>query len=323
VEPVDPTNQPPVVDAGAALTGGEGTAVAVSGAVSDPDGDPLTALWTWAAGAGVDAGATCVFADPTAAVTTVSCTDDGEFVLTLSGDDGTADPVQDTTTLTLSNADPVVSITAPADMSVFTAGSSVTVSATVTDAGANDTHTCTLDAGAGPIQGTVAAGVCTATVPLTTVGVHDLVLQVTDDDGGTATVELSVVVAEKASKITGGGFVIDGGRTSFGFVAKSTPKNGWQGQLQVNSPAGRFHSSDLASLTTSGKSATWSGTGRWNGVDGYTYTVEVVDAGPAEGKGKGKNATSADIFRIIVRDPAGNVVLDTGGPIGGGEIQVR
>ena len=70
-------NRPPTVDAGPDVSGAEGAAISLDGTVSDPDGNTFTVKWTYTAGAGVDAGATCSFADDTAVDTTITCTDDG------------------------------------------------------------------------------------------------------------------------------------------------------------------------------------------------------------------------------------------------------
>ncbi|MGZ4375301.1 MAG: hypothetical protein ACXVR9_11000, partial [Gaiellaceae bacterium] len=80
-------NTPPTVDAGGAVSGSEGSAIALSGSVTDPDG-PVSSSWTYTAGLGVDPGATCAFADASSPATTITCTDDGKYTATLSADDG-------------------------------------------------------------------------------------------------------------------------------------------------------------------------------------------------------------------------------------------
>ena len=67
-------NDPPVVDAGP-TTPAPRARVDLGGSVTDPDDTP-TLLWT-ALGTGTDAGASCTFANAAAAVTSVTCTDDG------------------------------------------------------------------------------------------------------------------------------------------------------------------------------------------------------------------------------------------------------
>jgi hypothetical protein len=92
---VEWTNSPPVPDAGDPYTSDEGSAVALSGSATDVNGDPITYTWSAAPVSGVDAGASCSFADIHDETTTVTCTDDGVFRLTLTADDGRGGPVRD------------------------------------------------------------------------------------------------------------------------------------------------------------------------------------------------------------------------------------
>ena len=101
-----PVNDPPVVAAGTDGAGTEGSSVALGGSVTDSDDTP-TILWT-ALGTGTDAGASCTFANAAAAVTSVTCTDDGTWTSTLTADDGTNPPVADSLLLTIANANPGV-----------------------------------------------------------------------------------------------------------------------------------------------------------------------------------------------------------------------
>jgi hypothetical protein len=57
--------------------------------------------------------------------------------------------------------------------------------------------------------------------------------------------------------------------------------------------------------------------GRWNGTDGYTFTVSVVD----NPKPKGKPVP--DEIRITVTDPGASVVLDASGSLKGGNITIH
>ena len=60
-------NADPVADAGGDYTGNEGSAVQLHGSATDAgSNDTHTWSWQYVAGAGVDAGATCSFSDPTA-----------------------------------------------------------------------------------------------------------------------------------------------------------------------------------------------------------------------------------------------------------------
>lgn len=180
---------PPSVDAGGDRSGLEGALVALGGSVADDGAAPST--WSAAAGAGVDPGASCSFTNAASPATSISCTDDGTWTLTLRADDGVNPPVSDTLTLTLGNADPTIAITSPP------AGASplaMSFSAAVADAGGNDDLTCTIAWGDGSSSaGTVSGGVCSATHAYAagTVGAT-LTATVTDDDGGSASASRSL-----------------------------------------------------------------------------------------------------------------------------------
>jgi hypothetical protein len=192
-------NQPPVVSAGDDVSGAEGSAIALSGSVTDDDPAP-TIHWSYAPVSGVDAGATCSFANDASPATTITCTDDGVYTATLTANDGTNPPVSDSATVTVSNATPVVHLTSPAAGS-YLPGSSVPASASFTDAGTNDTHTCTIDWGDGTVDpGTVSesngSGTCTGshTYAMSAGGSRTITVQVTDDDGATGQDTASISV---------------------------------------------------------------------------------------------------------------------------------
>ncbi|MFJ1766780.1 PKD domain-containing protein [Amycolatopsis sp. NPDC088138] len=204
------TNAAPVVAAGGPYSGQEGTAVEIAGTVTDPDGPDLTTHWTIAPASGVDPGAACAFGNPDALSTTVTCDDDGVWTLTLTASDGVAAPVVKTTTLTLSNVAPHVTISAPADNTVFAHNAPVGVTAPFTDVSAHDTHTCTVDyADGSPIAtGTVAqgpgSGTCTASHGYPVSGTYNVLVKVTDDDGGSATAVAKIIVNDPPVVVPGG-----------------------------------------------------------------------------------------------------------------------
>lgn len=208
-------NDPPTVDPSGPYAGQEGHAVAIAGLVTDPDGPSLTTHWTATAASGVDAGATCSFANASAVSTTVTCTDDGVWTLRLTADDGVNPPVSATTSLTLTNVAPAVTIGSPADGTLVVRGTPVTVTAPFTDVATNDTHTCSMDFddGSAPAAGTVTQGAgsgsCAATHTYTGVGAHMVVVTVTDDDGGSATAVVKLVsyVRAEAWSISASGLI--------------------------------------------------------------------------------------------------------------------
>ena len=314
------TNPAPTVDAGADISGAEGSAVAVNATVTDTE--PVTTQWTATAGAGVDAGASCTFADPAAVDTTVRCNDDGTWTLKLTGDDGTNAAVNDTATFTVSNVAPTVDITAPAAGATIVYGGTVSLSATRADAGSHDTHTCSIDWGDGVITaGTIAAGVCSGSHPFTSAGAKTITVTVTDDDGASGSdsvaiaVQSPVVPPADKEKVTGGGFIKSDGRTSFGFVAK-TKGDGFAGQLQVKHGKDKFKATSVTDLEVVGHTASWAGSGKWNGKSGFTYEVEVKD------KRHGTTG-SADRFSIVIKNAAGTTVFSADGPLKGGKIRIH
>ena len=122
------------------------------------------------------------------------------------------------------------------------------------------------------------------------------------------------------AKITGGGWISQRtGHTSFGFnVIRDV--TGLKGQLQVRSKGGkdRFHSTSVLTLNTSGPPGTWTGTGRWNGIDRLlVHRSRVVDNGTSGKKG--------DTISIVIKSPTNVTVFTTSGaqPLKGGNIVVQ
>jgi hypothetical protein len=192
-------NDPPVVTIGGPYAGQEGTAVALAGQVSDPDGPSLTTNWSATPLSNVDAGATCVFGNAAALNTTVTCNDDGVWTLRLSANDTLHPDVVKTTTLTLTNVAPNVSISSPANGTQVVRGVPIGVTAPFTDIATHDTHTCTVDFADGTpvVNGAVVqgagTGTCTASHAYTGVGAHNVLVTITDDDGGQATAIVKIV----------------------------------------------------------------------------------------------------------------------------------
>jgi hypothetical protein len=176
-------NVPPTVNVSPGA-GNEGSAIATSATVIDPDSTPTT-MWSYVPGVGVDAGATCSFANPAVVLTTVTCTDDGTYTLTLTADDGIDPPVSASTSLTVSNVNPVVTITSPTSGQLFQLADVVSVTAPFTDAGSNDTHTCSIAWGDAVVTpGVVAAGQCIGSHTYSVGGMKTITVTVTDDDAG-------------------------------------------------------------------------------------------------------------------------------------------
>lgn len=311
------TNAPPTNDAAGPYAGDEGSAVALAGDADDVNaGDTLTSTWSYAPVSGVDVGASCTFADAADLTTTVTCTDDGTYELTLTTSDGVNPAVSDTAVLTIGNVAPEVgSITAPvAPVSITTP---VGLSATYADPGSNDTHTAVVDWGDSTTSTpTAAGGSLSASHTYAAAGLYPICVTVTDDDGGSdteCTTSYVVVYDPGAGFVTGGGWIspaagstpADPSATSpgrFGFVSKYK-KGGTvpDGSTQFHSGDLNFHSSSYQWLVVAGPRATYQGTGRVNGNGGYSFLVSVVDGGKS----------SPDRFRIKIWDTgSGTVVFD-------------
>ncbi|MDX6484848.1 MAG: hypothetical protein QOF43_1, partial [Gaiellaceae bacterium] len=158
-------------------TGNEGSPVPL--VVDTTDDGSITVNWSISGGTG-----TCAIANEHAASTTATCNDDGPYTAQVTVSDGVNPAASDTATLQVSNVAPGLSLTSSAS------GLTVTVTGTVTDAGAHDTQTCSFAWGDGtttagvPVSGatcvasnTYAGGTHSATVSVTA----------TDDDNGATT----------------------------------------------------------------------------------------------------------------------------------------
>lgn len=205
-------DDPTTVNAGGPYAGNEGADIAISGVADDPDG-ALTVSWRYAAGADVDAGAVCEFGPASAVSTTVTCDDNGTFTLTLTADDGANPPIEASTTVKVSNVAPLVDLIP--DQTV-NPDDSVTVAASFTDDGGNDSHTATVDwdDGSGPQPATVdqtnntltaalAGGYPAGSTPTVTV-------EVCDDDGSCDVETLSITVDICTIRGTNGNDVLVG-----------------------------------------------------------------------------------------------------------------
>ena len=86
----------------------------------------------------------------------------------------------------------------------------------------------------------------------TAIGVYTVTVTIQDDDRGSGSASIDVVIADAATKITGGGYVV-GPRYSFGFVAKQATDGSLRGQIQVRAPGNQvFHGDAVTSLSVTG-----------------------------------------------------------------------
>ncbi|MFF3935224.1 family 43 glycosylhydrolase [Streptomyces phaeofaciens] len=295
---IDPVT---VVHAGPDAEGVEGDALALNGTLSGAGGPKWTA----------DKDAPCTVADPAAARTTVTCTDDGTFTLTLTGGRST-----DTAVVTVTNAAPsITSATGPS--SPVPAGRRTAVTARFDDPGTGDRHTCTVDwkDGGGPADGTVTATGCRAEHTYTSAGLHRPVITVTDDDGASDSRTLpELVVYDRAAGPVAGAGLVDSpagarsarpeltGKAFFSLAVGYLPR--------ANTPAGlvtfdygparlKFRSTATDWLVVTGSRAVLEGSGTIDGKGGYAFRVTATD-GP-------------DTFLIKIWKKSGGEVVYDGG----------
>lgn len=298
-------------DAGPNVTGNEGAAILLDGDVTGAS----TSTWTYSAGADVDPGTTCAFADGSAADTTITCTDNGTFTATLA-----AGASSDTTTVTVTNVAPsITSISAPTDPVALS--TTVPVTAAFTDPGSNDTHTCTIDWGDGTITaGSVTGGSCSSGKNYTVPGIYTLTATVTDDDSGqdTELFQYVVVYDPSAGFVTGGGWIDSpagaytadpdlSGKANFGFVSrykKGANVPDGNTQFQFHAAGLNFHSTVYEWLVVAGSKGQFKGSGTINGAGDYGFMLTATDGQQTGGGG-------IDRFRMKIWDKTtGTVIYD-------------
>jgi hypothetical protein len=211
-------------------------------------------------------------------------------------DDGFTDY---TATVKVVNVTPSVSITAPANYSVWAITAPELsdlgfVTAPFTDPGTADTHTCSISWGegttnSGAVTESSGNGTCKsyAANPYTTdgAGIYDITVKVKDDDQAEGTAAVTIVVYDpSAGFVTGGGWINSpkgachtvactddtDGKANFGFVSKyqkgaSVPTG--QTEFQFQSGDLNFHSGvyEWLVVNQAGTNAQYKGTGTING----------------------------------------------------------
>ena len=177
-------NAPPVVRV-ANTAGNEGSAIALSATATDPNGDPLTYVWSAAPAGPVDAGAACSFGNPASLASTITCTDDGLWTVTLTASDGVNHPVSASGFVNVANVAPTLVVSNPTSGA---SSRSVVFNGIVTDPGSNDTQSCSINWGDGMTDTVpVTGGFCNATHSYSaSLAGATIDAVATDDDGGTS-----------------------------------------------------------------------------------------------------------------------------------------
>jgi hypothetical protein len=321
-------NSLPVASAGGPYAGLEGSAVAVTMSGTDNDGDGLTFAWDFgdgSKGSGVSLPANHVYAD------------NGTYAIMLAVDDGKGGVDTARTRAVISNVAPMIggfSVSSP-PMVVSGGSASLTVNASFTDPGTLDTHTASIDCGAGvTVQSDAPNGSATGTCTFASAGVYGVQLTVRDDDGDSDTRKASgqvVVVDPLAGWITAGGWINSpagaycaaastAGKLAFSLSARYEGANDRpSGSVDFKLNVGKFdfHSTSLDWLVVSNGDATVEGRGTLNGGGDYRFSVTTRSGDADEIRVRvWKRSTGA----LVYDSRPGSESLTT---LGGGSIQVH
>jgi len=334
-------NSPPVADANGPYAGDEGADVTLDATGStDPDGDPLTYLWTVAGDPVCD--------DLTSPTPTCVWPDNGVYDVCVTANDGQVDSGEACTTATIYNLPPdLVSLNGPLDPVAI--GVSITVDGSFTDPGIADSHTAECDWGdlttsMATVNETNGSDSITASHIYLEAGVYTVACTVTDDDGDSDAeiFQYIVVFDPNAGFVTGGGwfdspvgaYIADPaltGKATFGFVSKYRKGRTLpEGETEFHFNAGgiHFHSSAYEWLVVAGAKATYKGVGMINGAGNFGFMIKALDE-------KLTPSTSVDLFSIKIWDKDdGDIVIydnnlgddmdaDPTTEIGGGNILIH
>jgi PKD repeat protein len=338
-------NVPPTATLNTPASVNEGSAITLSLTnPSDPSGADTAAGLLYAFDCGTGYG-------EYGSVSTASCptTDNGARIVKARIKDKDGGETEYTASVTINNVAPVItSTTGPSDPLALSSSASVTAS--FTDAGSLDIHTCTISwddgtSSPGTVTESGGSGSCTASRTYTASGVYTVGITVSDDDAASAVSKFEYVVVYDpgAGFVTGGGWINSPagayaadltmtGRANFGFVSKyQKGANIPTGQTEFQFKAGNlnFHSTIYDWLVVAGAKAQYKGSGTINGAGDYGFLLTATDGQVSGGEG-------VDKFRIKIMDKAAETVvydnvngvsddIDAANPqaIGGGSIVIH
>ncbi|MBK6016871.1 family 43 glycosylhydrolase [Streptomyces sp. MBT53] len=262
-----------VAHAGPDATGAEGSAIALTGALSGADSTPK---WS------VPSGAPCTIVRARTLTPAITCTDNGTYEVTLTGGRSS-----DTLTVTVTNAAPVIrDATGPAKP--VSVGAKITLITHYTDPGSSDTLTCSVDWADG-----TAPTSCGAGHTYRKAGIYHPTVTVTDDDGAATSRTLTdLVVYDHAAGWAVGSGTFASPAGAYPASRRLTGKAAFSFSLSyarnATTPTGRvafdfkaaglkFRSTSSDWLVVTGSRARYQGSGTLNGVKGYGVSITATD----------------------------------------------
>ncbi len=322
----------------------EGGSLTVSGSLSDPGAkDSLSLAINWGDGSAEETqslvmGTTSFNVSHTYTDDNPGGTASDSPTITVKVTDKDQAGDTKTSTITVHNLPPSVILTGPADGALYKINDPVNVTATVTDPSTIDSLSCMVNWGDGSHSaGTLMAGGCSASHTFMAAGVYTIQLMATDDDTGSDTKSVMVVVYDpSAGFVTGGGWIISPagaykadesltGKATFGFVSKyqkgaSLPTGNTAFQFDLAGLSFASQSYEWLVVNQAGTNAQFKGSGWINGLAGpngnaYKFMLWAGDGSP-------------DTFRIRIwwEDAAGEYAVYDNGvaqAIGAGNIVVH
>ncbi len=314
-------NHAPTVDAGADLTieaTAAGVSVTLNATASDVDGDSLSMTWS-GSGVPVTTGNSITFTAQPPATGVASRT----YTVTVTVTDGKGGEATDVVNVVVEDTDGPVLLGVPA---------SVTLPATGPD-GATFTF--------GPVTGNDAVdGSVSATCShsgLFPIGATVVTCSASDSRGNSSSATFTVTVTpgddgeedpSTPGKVFGYGYMRnDDLRYEFAFSAIERASGLERGGLVFSVKSGycgyhrhthrrndHFVSRTVEAVAFDGYSAVlFTGTGRWNGRDGYRYEVKASDTLVRR--------RHYDVVHITIKSSTGAIVAEADGRLGGGNIQ--
>jgi len=322
----------------------EGSSATLSGSLSDAgSADTFDLTIDWGDGStpevvSLAAGSTSFSRGHTYADDNPTGTASDSYAIALSIADDDAGTGTGSSSVVVKNVAPSVAISAPESGSLFGVNTVVNLSASLSDASSLDTVTCSVNWADGTTgSGTLAAGVCTASHAYAEAGVYDVQVTGTDDDTGSETANVMVVVYDpSAGFVTGGGWINSpagayipdpslSGRATFGFVSKynrgaQVPSGNTRFEFEAAGFSFSSEAYEWLVVNQGGTNAQFKGSGLINGApdpngNQFRFMVWATDDSP-------------DTLRIKIwwEDAAGeHQVYDNGvaQALGGGNIVVH